>query len=226
MEKYTYRLFNHEVKYVTEVKDLGVTVDQQLRFREHMHIKVNKANSIMATIRRTFKYLNYYSFKLIYCAQVRTQVEYGSPVWSPYLKKDITFVEKVQRKATKYLYGMKELTYEERLKKLQLPTLSFRRLRGSMIEVYKIFHVYDKAATPCLPLSNVNTRGHDFKLFYSRSNNEHPKSHSFNQRVVRPWNSLPENVVNANNINTFKNRLDKHWENLPLRYSYLEFPHF
>ena len=225
-EKYTYRLFNQEVKYVTEVKDLGITVDQQLKFREHMHLKVNKANSIMATIKRTFKYLNYYSFKLIYCAQVRTQVEYGSPVWSPYLKKDITLVENVQRKATKYLYGMKNLTYEERLKKLKLPTLSYRRLRGSMIEVYKIFHIYDKAATPCLPRSNVSTRGHDFKLFYSRSNKEHPKLHSFNQRVVHPWNSLPENIVNANNINTFKNRLDKHWENLPLRYSYLDFPHF
>ena len=225
VERYTYRLFNKEVKYVTEVKDLGITVDQHLRFREHMYTKVNKANSIMGTIRRTFKYLNYYTFKVIYCAQVRTQVEYGSPVWSPYLKKDITLVENVQRRATKYLYGMKGLTYEERLKKLKLPTLSYRRLRGSMIEVYKIFHIYDKAATPCLPLSNLNTRGHNLKLYYSRSNKEHPKLHSFNQRVVHPWNSLPEDVVNSKNINTFKNRLDKHWENLPLRYSYLDFQH-
>ena len=124
-EKYTYRLFNKEVKYVTEVKDLGITVDQHLKFREHMLTKVNKANSIMGTIRRTFKYLNYYTFKVIYCAQVRTQVEYGSPIWSPYLKKDITLVENVQRRATKYLYGMKGLTYEERLRKLKLPTLKF-----------------------------------------------------------------------------------------------------
>ena len=120
---------------------------------------------------------------------------------------------------------MKGLTYEERLKKLKLPTLSYRRLRGSMIEVYKIFHIYDKAATPCLPLSNLNTRGHNLKLYYSRSNKEHPKLHSFNQRVVHPWNSLPEDVVNSKNVNTFKNRLDKHWENLPLRYSYLDYQH-
>ena len=226
IEEYTYRLGNNKVKYVNEVKDLGIIVDQELTFRNHMNTKINKANSIMGTIRRTFKYLDYFTFKLIFCAQVRTQVEYGSPVWSPYLKRDITAIENVQRKATKYLYGMRGLTYEQRLRKLNLPTLAFRRLRGSMIEVYKIFHVYDKKVSPDLLLAPTGTRGHSLKLFYSRSNKEHPKLHSFNQRIVRPWNSLPDHIVNAKNTNSFKNLLDKHWENLPLKYSYLGLPQF
>ena len=53
-----------------------------------------------------------------------------------------------------------------------------------------------------------------------------PKLHAFNQRLVRPWNSLPDNIVNAKNTNSFKNLLDKHWENLPLRFSYLSVPQF
>ena len=56
--KYTYRLNNHEVKSVSSVKDLGITVDEELKFREHMISKVNKANPVMGTIRRTFKYLD------------------------------------------------------------------------------------------------------------------------------------------------------------------------
>ena len=55
-----------------------------------------------------------------------------------------------KKKATKRLYGLRNLSYEERLRKLNLPTLAFRRLRGSMIEVYKIFHVYDEQGTPNL----------------------------------------------------------------------------
>ena len=36
------------------------------------------------------------------------------------------------------------------------------------------------------------------------------------------WNDLLEKVVSAENVNTFKNRLDKHWENQPVKYNYKE----
>jgi len=51
---------------------------------------------------------------------------------------DIKAVEKVQIRATKLVIGVKSLPYCERLRKLKLPTLKYRRLRGDMIEVYKI----------------------------------------------------------------------------------------
>ena len=52
--------------------------------------------------------------------------------------KHITALENVQRQATKLIPGYKELDYKERLKRLNLPTLSYRRLRGDTIEIYKI----------------------------------------------------------------------------------------
>ena len=69
---------------------------------------------------------------------------------------------------------MKDLSYEERLIKLTLPTLRFRRLRGDMIETYKIvIGVYDKRVTEnILPLNqniHQNTRGHSLKLTKQRS---------------------------------------------------------
>ena len=225
---YRYTLGEDELEYVDQVKDLGVFVDCELKFRHHMITKVNKANSIMGTIRRSFKYLDHTTFKLLFCAQVRTIIEYASPFWCPYLKKDIDLIENVQRRATKYLQGMKDLNYEQRLRKLDLTTLSYRRLRGAMIEVYKIFHIYDRKVTPniSLYLGNIHTRGHNFKLFYERSEKTHPKLHSFNQRIVKPWNSLPTPVVNSPSLNSFKNALDKHWLHLNIRYCHLADPNF
>ena len=49
-------------------------------------------------------------------------------------------IENVQRRATKQLPGLKNLTYSERLQKLKLPSLNFRRVRGDMIELYKILN--------------------------------------------------------------------------------------
>ena len=58
VEKYKYSLGNHELKDVENVKDLGIIVDSELKFDLHKSTKVNKANQIMGTVRRTFKHLN------------------------------------------------------------------------------------------------------------------------------------------------------------------------
>ena len=57
-------------------------------------------------------------------------LEYGNSIWCPYKIRDIEAIEAVQRRATRQLPGMKDLSYEERLRKLKLPTLVYRRARG------------------------------------------------------------------------------------------------
>ena len=83
-------------------------------------------------------------FKLLYKALVRPHIEYAAAIWSPRYISDVNIIEGVQRRATRQLPEMKSLSYEERLKKLQLPTLRFRRLRGDIIEDYKMLSgIYD-----------------------------------------------------------------------------------
>ena len=48
-------------------------------------------------------------------------------------------LEKVQKRATKLIIAVKLLKYEERLRYLNLPTLTYGRIRGDMTEVYKMF---------------------------------------------------------------------------------------
>ena len=75
---------------------------------------------------------------MLYVSLVRPHLEYTNPVWNPYLKKHIDMIENIQMRATKLIPGLSDLSYEDRLRRLKLPSLSYRRSRGDMIEVYKI----------------------------------------------------------------------------------------
>ena len=118
-----------------------------------------------------------------------------------------------------------ELSYTERLKKLKLPTLAYRLLRGDMIEVYKILtDKYDPAAGKILKLhkdyaQRPSCRGNSKKLYVQRSRLDIRK-YSFGVRTANVWNSLPEQVITAPTLNTFKNRLDKFWDNQEIKYDY------
>ena len=130
-------------------KDIGVFIDNNLKFDIHINNIVNKANKILAVTRKTFECIDDEIFCLIFKGLVRPHLEYAAPVWSPHLIKHKDMLENVQRRATKMVPGLRELSYGERLKKLKLPTLAYRRVRGDMIQVFKLTHEkigYDKSA--------------------------------------------------------------------------------
>ena len=152
---------------------------------------------------------------------MRSKLEYANSVWAPYKIKHIEALEKVKKRATRSLPGFKELSYEDRLKTLKLPTLVYRRIRGDMIETYKIMNgVYDFNVTPGLTIRySDNLRGHSKILKKCRSYKS-LRANSFTQRIVNAWNSLPEHVASAPSINAFKNRLDKFWPNQNVKYNF------
>ena len=79
----------------------------------------------------------------MYKAVVRPHLEYCIQVWRPYRKKNIDTHERLQRRATQIIPGLRDLSYEERLKECGLTTLETRRLRGDQIEVFKILNGYE-----------------------------------------------------------------------------------
>ena len=201
---------------VEEQKDIGVIIDSNLEFDKHINQKINKANSIMAVIRRSFTTLNQHNFVPLYKALVRSHLDYAISIWSPYKQKYKDAIENVQRRATKQLPGMKNISYEEILQRLKLPTLAYRRTRGDMIEVYKLLHgKYDSDVSNIVKLhkdsdTREETRGHRLKLFIERACTNVRKE-SFSLRVTRLWNDLPEVVVTAPSVN-FKNWIQKEFE--------------
>ena len=77
-----------------------------------------------------------------YKAIVRPLLEYCIQAWSPYLRKDIDMLEKILRRETKLIPGLRDLRYEERLKECGLTILETRRLKGDQIEVFKVLNGY------------------------------------------------------------------------------------
>ncbi len=122
---------------VTSEKDLGLIIEQQFNFTEHVAKKVSTANRNLGIISRTFTYLDKEMFLNLYKSLVRPHLEYASQVWSPLYKKDKIAIENVQRRATKLLCNLRNKSYSERLRSLGLPTLEYRRTRADMVEVYK-----------------------------------------------------------------------------------------
>ena len=128
-----------------------------------------------------------------------------------FLQSDIRTIEKVQRRATKLTSDVKDLEYPDRLRKLKLPTLAYRRLRGDMIQVYKIVHKLIGIKKEILfTMANVETgtRGNIFKLQKARF--------TIKIRENAFSNKLPDEVVNAKSVNEFKVRsrfcaLQVHW---------------
>ena len=106
--------------------------------------------------------------------------------------------------------GMKGMAYEERLKESRITTLETRRLRGDLIEVFKIVKGFTKVEFDMFfKFADYNSRSHKFKLTKNRFNKDVGKF-AFANRVVNEWNLLSEEVVSADSVNSFKNRLDKH----------------
>ena len=178
-DEFKYKLSGQNIERVQKEKDIGVTIDSELTFESHIQNvceKVNKATSIFGALRRAFRYLDKKLFIPLYKTMVRTQLDYASSVWAPYKKKHIDMIENVQKRATKQIPGMKNLSYEEHLRKLELPTLSYRRLRGDMIEVYTIIRGhYDPEASTIIKLMNdteqrFSTRTNSRKVVYNRAN--------------------------------------------------------
>ena len=205
-----YSLCNNVLKASNKERDLGIIMDDSLKFSEQCNTVVRSANSILGLIRRTIKCKSKKIITQLYKALVRPKLEYCVQAWRPHLKKDIQAIERVQHRATKMIDEIKSLSYEERLASTGLTTLEERRTRGDLIEVFKIikglskvdYHDFFRLA------GNDRTRGHKYKLIKSRSRLVVRKNF-FSQRVVNNWNKLPKIVVEAESINGFKNRYDK-----------------
>ena len=133
-------------------------------------------------------------------------------VWSNGLKKHLTKIENVQRKFTKHVKGLHDLSYENRLKKLNLPSLEYRQARGDLIQVFKIVrNYYDYLSTKSIfkMKNNSRLRGHEYKICKQAINKS--KYHNFfSNRIINIWNNLSHDVVNSNSINELKNKFDFH----------------
>ncbi|KAF2345656.1 hypothetical protein FHG87_023588 [Trinorchestia longiramus] len=119
---------------------------------------------------------------------------------------------KIQHKVTKIIPELRILSYERRFQHLELISLEQKRLQGQLIEICKYFNDLNDVTLEELfkREGNMRTRNNSQKLIL-RNFKTFQAMNFFPFKIAATWNQLPENIVSAGTVNTFKNRLDKYW---------------
>ena len=137
----------------------------------------------------------------------RPVLEYGSCLWHTGFVGDMRKLERIQRRWTKHVQGLRELTYAERLRELGLYSIQGRLTRADPIQCWKIFHGKSHITQQCLfTQPRTGAWGHAFKIAVARTNTD-IRQRLFSNRCVHLWNSLPPDVVNTPDLQSFKHRL-------------------
>ena len=124
----SFSLENSGLEEVTEFKDLRIITNQQLSLNPRIDYVVSKANRMLGLIKRTCKGLDDpMTLRTLYCSLIRSNLKYSSVVWSPYTKRNTDKLERVQRRATKFILKSED-PYDILSKKLNLILLEKRRL--------------------------------------------------------------------------------------------------
>ena len=189
---FVFLLYVHIVNSECTVTDVGVTVDGKLKFSTHVDRIVCKGHGRASLIIKCFESKHIASLVLAFNLYVRPILEYCSVAWNPSLLKDINALESVQRRFTKRLPGLTNLTYYQRLKALGMESLELRRLRCDLLFVYKLLFGIVKMDLSdfFIPNFNGNLRGHAFKLKLPPCR-VNARFNFFSYRVINPWNALP-----------------------------------
>ena len=204
-----YHLNNTPIKPLPFHRDLGVIVETQLKFHQHIKDTANKAGGVATSILKSTVCRSPNFMTTILMSDIRPILDFASPIWNLGFVCDYKLLETVQRRWTKNILGLTaEVSYDERLRRLNLFSMKGRLLRSDMILCYKIFHGLSSITPSDLfhPPPRPITRGHRYKIHPQHINTDIRKRF-FSHRVIKHWNSLPPEVAEAESLQRFKNKL-------------------
>ena len=192
----------------TSHRDLGVIVDTSLKFHEHIDSLTLKVSGLCHSFLKAMVCRSPKLMLFLLMTHIRPVLEYGSCLWNTKFVGDLRKLERVQRRWTKRIEGLRDLSYAERLGELGLYSVQGRLTRADLIQYWKIFHGNSciTARSMFAQSQTLVTRGHSLKITVSRASID-VRQRFFSQRCVNLWNSLPEDVVTAPDLRSFKRGL-------------------
>jgi hypothetical protein len=207
---------NTSVAPTKQVKDLGITITDDLEPEQHIILISKKAHRMCNLIMRTLKTHKLSIYAKAFVSLVRPSLEYATNVWSPIYSKDINILEKVQRSFTRRAFqrcNLPKTTYLNRITLLKWQSLEDRRLYFDLVLVYKIItNNIDLKPMDFFQFSEGLNSGHGKKVFPLKVPSTCQTNTQLNtlaHRTYQTWNNLPNSVVHAPSISSFKRRLKK-----------------
>ena len=208
-----YKLHNQTLERVDKATYLGVQLSSDLSWASHINKTCDKANKQVAFLRRNLRINTTHVKETAYKGLVRPILEYYSPVWDPYnIKKYVTNIEKVQRRAARFVcrrfHNMSSPT--EMIQQLKWESLEHRRRISRLTMFYKIQH-----GLVAVPLPTIVTRAlrprpgypHQYQINYYSTNSYRD---SFFPLAIKQWNSLPSSIASKDTLPLFQGALSSH----------------
>ena len=137
---HTYYINSVAITSTDSVKDLGIRQSKDGTYTEHCNNVISWAASKCGVLRRIFPSRHRNLLWPAFVSYVLPVLSYYSPIWPPFLKRDINALESIQRQFTKKISGLSGLPYNDRLRELGALTLEHRRRYTDMVTVYKYLH--------------------------------------------------------------------------------------
>ena len=213
-----YILHGQTLSVVSEVKYLGLTLSDDLKWDKHIGKAISKANSTMAVLRRNVRVSSKTVKATAYTALLHPHVEYCSAVWDPYTKRLTQRVEMVQRRAarwvcSKYRRGPNCTGPTEMINHLSWPSLELRRKVARLTLLYKMTNnlvmMSTRSLLVCAPRGLRSVPPHAL-MSLSRIPTRLYQTNSFFPRTVADWNELPYQIASAPSLEAFKASVVKH----------------
>ncbi len=230
---YFYQLDDTILQEVSSNPYLGIQLSSDMKWRIHIDNLCKKASSTLGFLRRNLRHCPKDMRRTAYVSLVRSTMEYGATIWDPHLKTDIDKLEKIQRRAARFITG----DYKTRspgcvtkmLHDLDLPTLEQRRKELRLLFLFKVVEGMlpgvppEKYLTParsrrkitatkfygCVSQSNI-VEMQNSRCFKPVTCNTTSYRHSLFPRTVISWNSLPESAVAVRTVEAFKASIHGH----------------
>ena len=203
-----YYLGGKEIEMVSSHKDLGILIDSSLRFHLHIRSIAAKASGLVSNFLKSTLSRSKNFMISILKSHIRPLLEFASPVWFTGYNEDIRILESVQRRWTREIDGLKDLSYAERLECLDLFSVKGRLVRADLILCWKIFQGQSTISPEMLFSLDTRpgNRGHRIKIFHPFAYTE-ARKRFFSIRCITMWNSLPDSVVASTSLTSFKSGL-------------------
>ena len=216
-----YHMKGHILKQESEVKYLGVTFSDNLKWGPHIQSVVKKANQKLGFIRRNLRGAPLQTKQTAYFSLVRSGMEYAAPIWDPHQVGDTQSLEKVQRQAARWVksnYERKPGVVTRLLRELEWPPLADRRRNLKLILLFK------------LRSDDINLSFEDFGISLSKRDtkaasviekdgtitsykldplnaNKSPLLNSTLVSTIPLWNNLPGDILALSTADSFKSAL-------------------
>ena len=204
---HTYTIHNSHIQPTPNAKYLGITINNKLSWNTHIDTVCQKGNNTLNFLNRNFRHTSKKIKEQLYMTYVRPILEYSSSVWDPHTLDNITKLEKVQRRAARFINNTysREVSVTSLLKKLNWTPLVERRAKTKVTLMFKALNNTVHIPTDHLRLTLATTRQQqNFFIPYARTNTYR---HSFFPDTIRHWNRTPINARNASTSVQFQKQI-------------------